>query len=218
MRVVFLGAPGVGKGTQADRVAERYGRAKISTGDILREAVRKQSPLGLQAKVCMDQGKLVSDEIVIGIVRERIKEPDCMSGFLLDGFPRTVQQAEALSGMLVSSRLRLDCVLNIAVPREDLVRRLTGRRSCPSCKTVFHVDFAPPKREGLCDRCGAGLVQRSDDCRETVEARLTVYEEQTAPLIAYYQRHGLLREVNGAGDIDAIHQRIVELFAANGLA
>jgi adenylate kinase len=217
MRLIFLGAPGVRKGTQADVIAAKYGRPKISTGDILREAVRNKTPMGVQAKACMDQGKLVPDSVVIGIVKDKLAEPACAKGFLLDGFPRTVAQAEELAVMLKAKGLHLDRVVNVSVPREDVVRRLTGRRSCPKCQAVFHVEFAPPKRAGVCDRCGSELIQRSDDTRETVENRLAVYEEQTAPLITYYRQRGLLSDIDGAGTVERVQQRVVELLAANGL-
>jgi adenylate kinase len=218
MRLILLGAPGVGKGTQGDLLAAKYQRPKISTGDILREAVRNKTPMGIQAKACMDQGKLVPDAVVIGIVKDKLGEPVCAKGFLLDGFPRTVPQAEELGAMLQAKGLTLDRVVNIAVPRENIVRRLTGRRSCPKCQAVYHVEFSPPKREGMCDRCGGELVQRSDDARETVENRLSVYEKQTAPLIAYYRQRGLLSDVDGAGSVDQVQQRIVELLAGHGSA
>lgn len=217
MRLVFLGAPGVGKGTQAERIAARFHHPKISTGDILREAVRNKTPLGLEAKACMDQGKLVPDAVVIGIVKEKLAEPSCAGGFLLDGFPRTVKQAEELTVMLEAQRQQLDRVLNFAVPREEVVRRLSGRRSCPKCRAVFHVDSAPPKRAGVCDRCGAELIQRSDDRKETVEARLSVYENQTAPLIAYYRQRDVLSELDGGGAIDEVYERLLELLASRGL-
>lgn len=218
MRLVFLGAPGVGKGTQAYLVAGKFGRPKISTGDILREAVRNQTPLGRQAKACMDQGELVPDEIVIGIVRDKLAEPVCARGFLLDGFPRTVPQAEGLAGILTEAGVALDLVVNVVVPRDEVVRRLTGRRSCPACQAVYHVDFAPPKRDGICDRCGAELVQRSDDTRQTVEARLSVYEEQTAPLISYYRERGVLVDLDGLGTVDEVQARLVGVLSARGLA
>jgi adenylate kinase len=217
MRLIFLGAPGVGKGTQADLIAAKFGRPKISTGDILREAVRNKTPMGVQAKACMDQGQLVPDSVVIGIVKDKLAEPACAKGFLLDGFPRTVPQAEELAAMLKAAGLQLDRVINVSVPREDVVRRLTGRRSCPKCQAVFHVEFAPPKRAGFCDRCGGELMQRSDDKRETVENRLAVYEAQTAPLIAYYRQRGLLSDVDGAGKVEQVQQRVVELLSAHGL-
>lgn len=217
MRLIFLGAPGVGKGTQADLIAAKFGRPKISTGDILREAVRNKTPMGVQAKACMDQGQLVPDSVVIGIVKDKLAEPACAKGFLLDGFPRTVPQAEELAAMLKARGLQLDRVINVSVPREDVVRRLTGRRSCPKCQAVFHTEFAPPARAGFCDRCGGELMQRSDDKRETVENRLAVYETQTAPLIAYYRQRGLLSDVDGAGKVEQVQQRVVELLSANGL-
>lgn len=217
MRLIFLGAPGVGKGTQADLIAAKFGRPKISTGDILREAVRNKTPMGVQAKACMDQGQLVPDAVVIGIVKDKLAEPACAKGFLLDGFPRTVPQAEELDAMLKARGLQLDRVVNVSVPREDVVRRLTGRRSCPKCQAVFHVEFAPPTRAGFCDRCGGELMQRSDDKRETVENRLAVYEAQTAPLIAYYRQRGLLSDIDGAGKVEQVQQRVVELLSANGL-
>lgn len=217
MRLIFLGAPGVGKGTQADLIAAKFGRPKISTGDILREAVRNKTPMGVQAKACMDQGQLVPDSVVIGIVKDKLAEPACAKGFLLDGFPRTVPQAEELAAMLKARGLQLDRVVNVSVPREDVVRRLTGRRSCPKCQAVFHVEFAPPTRAGFCDRCGGELMQRSDDKRETVENRLAVYEAQTAPLIAYYRQRGLLSDIDGAGKVEQVQQRVVELLSANGL-
>jgi adenylate kinase len=218
MRLIFLGAPGVGKGTQADLIAAKFGRPKISTGDILREAVRNKTPMGVQAKACMDQGQLVPDSVVVGIVKDKLAEPSCAKGFLLDGFPRTVPQAEELAVMLKARGLQLDRVINVSVPREDIVRRLTGRRSCPKCRAVFHVEFTPPKQAGVCDRCGGELMQRSDDKRETVENRLAVYEQQTAPLIAYYRQRGLLSDIDGSGKVDQVQQRIAELLSVNGLA
>ncbi len=218
MRVVFLGAPGVGKGTQADLVAAKVGRPKISTGDILREAVRNQTPLGLEAKACMDQGKLVPDEVVIGIVREKLAEPSCARGFLLDGFPRTVPQAEQLGQILSGQGSKLDVVINVEVPRDEVVRRLTGRRSCSKCQAVYHLEFAPPKREGRCDRCSSELVQRSDDTKETVEARLTVYGKQTAPLISFYRDKGVLADIDGLGAVEDVHKQIMTLLSSRGLA
>lgn len=208
MRLVFLGAPGVGKGTQADRVTAQFGWPKVSTGDLLREAVRKQTELGIEAKKSMDAGKLVPDTVVIGMVREKLAEPGCQNGFVLDGFPRTVPQAEELQRLLNARSLNLDRVINFRVSREDVVRRLSGRRSCPQCQSVFHIDFAPPKVGGQCDRCGTALVQRSDDKPETIEARLKVYDEQTAPLIAYYQKKGLLSDLDGSGEMTAVYERL----------
>jgi adenylate kinase len=172
----------------------------------------------MRAKACMDEGKLVPDAVVIGIVRDKLDEPSCAQGFLLDGFPRTVPQAEELNDILKARGKQLDRVVNVAVGRDEVVRRLTGRRSCPKCQAVFHVEFAPPAREGQCDRCGGGLIQRSDDRRETVEARLQVYEQQTAPLIEYYRQRSLLSEVNGSGRVEEVQGRLVELLATHGLA
>lgn len=217
MRLVFLGAPGVGKGTQADLVAARFHRPKISTGDLLREAVRNKSPLGLAAKSAMDEGKLVPDTVVIGMVREKLVEPVCASGFILDGFPRTVPQAEELCRILDAGGTRIDRVINFEVPHEEIVKRLSGRRSCPKCQAVFHVDFAPSKRPGVCDRCGEQLIQRSDDRRETIEARLQVYEEQTAPLIVYYDQKRLLSHLDGSGSVESVHERLTALLAELGV-
>jgi len=218
MRLVFLGAPGVGKGTQAERLAARFQLPKISTGDILREAVRNKTPMGLAAKAAMDQGKLVPDDVVVGIVRDKLAEPALARGFLLDGFPRTVAQAEQLAAMLGAAGLKLDRVVNVVVPRADVVRRLTGRRSCSKCQAVFHQDFARPKQDGVCDQCGSALVQRSDDRPEAVETRLTVYEQQTAPLIDYYRQRGLLSDLEGAGKIDEVQDRLLALLKTRGLA
>ena len=208
MRLVFLGAPGVGKGTQADRVTAQFGWPKISTGDLLREAVKNQTALGIEAKKSMDAGKLVPDAVVIGMVRDKLADPSCQAGFVLDGFPRTVPQAEELSAILKDKGLKLDRVINFRVSRTDVVKRLSGRRSCPKCQSVFHIDFAAPKVSGQCDRCGAALVQRSDDKPETIEARLKVYDEQTAPLIAYYQAKNALSDLDGSGDMGLVYGRL----------
>ena len=213
MRVVFLGAPGVGKGTQADRIAAQYQVAKISTGDLLREAVRSQTTLGREAKNYMDQGKLVPDAVVIGLVREKLADPVCANGFVLDGFPRTVPQAEALGRALTASGIALDRVVNFQVSREDIVRRLSGRRSCQKCQATFHMDFAPPKVNEVCDRCGESLVQRSDDRRDAIETRLKVYDEQTAPLVRYYQERGLLLPLDGSGTVHAVFQHLSQELA-----
>lgn len=218
MRLVFLGAPGVGKGTQAEQVSSKFGYPKISTGDLLRDAVRNKTVLGIQAKAFMDQGQLVPDSVVIGLVKEKLNEPATVKGFVLDGFPRTVAQAQELDKILKEKGQRLDRVINVMVPRSEVVRRLSGRRSCPKCQAVFHTESAPPAREDVCDRCGTTLIQRNDDRKETVETRLTVYDEQTAPLIAYYRERGLLSDLDGAGPIEQVQRRLVDLFAAQGLA
>ncbi len=218
MRIVFIGPPGAGKGTQSARLVEHLEVPHLSTGDILREAVRNKSALGLEAKACMDQGALVPDSIVVGIVKEKLGEPRCAKGFLLDGFPRTVPQAEELGKILADQGRKLDLVVNVVVPRDELVRRLTGRRSCPRCQAVFHLDFAPPARTGVCDRCDAELVQRTDDTLETVATRLAVYEQQTAPLIAYYRGQGLVEDLDGVGKVSEVHERLVAVLGRKGLA
>ena len=213
MRVVFLGAPGVGKGTQADRIATQFKVLKISTGDLLREAVRNQTQLGLEAKSYMDQGKLVPDSVVIGLVRDKLGDPGGAKGFVLDGFPRTVTQAEELGKALQAARRPLDRVVNFQVSREDIIKRLSGRRSCPKCQATFHVDFAPSKKGDACDRCGEVLVQRSDDTREAIETRLKVYEEQTAPLIQYYGNKRLLTDLDASGSVDAVFETLFGVLA-----
>ena len=216
MRVILLGPPGAGKGTQAQRLTQKLGIPQVSTGDILRAAVAAGTGLGREAKAVMDQGALVPDSVVIGIIRERLAAPDCARGYILDGFPRTAAQAEALGEMLQALGTPLTAVLSLTVDPEELVRRLGGRRTCGSCGAAYHLETAPPRRAGLCDRCGGGLLQRDDDRDETIRKRLAVYREQTAPLVAYYRGRGLLKEVDGRGDIDAIFTRICRLLGAEG--
>lgn len=211
--MVFLGAPGVGKGTQADRAAAQFKIEKISTGDLLRESVRIGTQLGREAKTYMDQGKLVPDSVVIGLVQEKLDQPACEEGFVLDGFPRTVPQAEELGRVLKTKQLALDRVVNFQVSREDVIRRLSGRRSCPKCQATFHVEFAPSKTGQTCDRCGENLVQRSDDRREAIETRLKVYEEQTAPLVRYYHERQLLSELDASGSVDAVYAKLSQVLA-----
>lgn len=218
MQLVFLGAPGVGKGTQADKVAAQYGVLKISTGDLLREAVRNQTKLGLEAKGYMDQGKLVPDSVVIGLVRDKLADPVSAKGFVLDGFPRTVPQAEELEKVLTGRGIRLDRVINFQVPREAVVKRLSGRRSCPKCQATYHLDFAPSTNGSLCDRCGETLIQRSDDQREAIETRLRVYEEQTAPLITFYEKKSMLSHLDGTGSVDAVYQGLTKVLAVHKTA
>lgn len=213
MRIVFLGAPGVGKGTQADRIAAHFQLAKISTGDLLREAVRNQTDLGREAKRYMDQGQLVPDAVVIGLVRDKLAEPGSANGFVLDGFPRTVAQAEELGTALQATKRPLQRVVNFQVPRADVVRRLSGRRSCPKCQATFHVEFAPSKKGNACDRCGETLVQRSDDKPEAIETRLKVYGEQTAPLIQYYASKRLLSELDASGPVDEVFEALFGVLA-----
>jgi adenylate kinase len=216
VRVILLGPPGAGKGTQAQRLTQKLGIPQVSTGDILRAAVAAGTGLGREAKAVMDQGALVPDSVVIGIIRERLAAPDCARGYILDGFPRTAAQAEALGEMLQALGTPLTAVLSLTVDPEELVRRLGGRRTCGSCGAAYHLETAPPRRAGLCDRCGGGLLQRDDDREETIRKRLAVYREQTAPLVAYYRGRGLLKEVDGRGDIDAIFTRICRLLGAEG--
>jgi adenylate kinase len=211
MDLILLGPPGSGKGTQAQKIVERYHIPQISTGDILRAAVKEQTPLGKEAKSYMDQGKLVPDEVVIGIVRERLKAPDCKNGFILDGFPRTVPQAEALEATLQGMNRRIDHVINVDVNNAELLKRLTGRRTCRGCGAMYHLIFGPPQKEGVCDRCGGELYQRVDDKEETIKERLKVYEAQTAPLIAYYRGKGSLRTIDGVGAMEKIFQAIVKV-------
>ena len=209
MRVVFFGAPGVGKGTQAQRLAVEEQIPQVSTGEILRDAVTRGTPLGLQAKGFMESGKLVPDEVVIGLVREKLTSPECAQGYILDGFPRTVAQAEALDRMFKETGSPgLDHVVSFDVPNVEIIRRLSGRRSCPACQAVYHIEYDPPRREGRCDKCGEALVQRTDDKPETVEARLKVFDQQTSPLVAYYQKRGLLRCIDATAAIDQVHARL----------
>jgi len=211
MRLVFLGAPGVGKGTQAQRLAVEEGAPQISTGEILREAAKLGTPLGRQAKSYMTAGKLVPDEVVIGIIREKLSELKG-AGFILDGFPRTVAQAEALDRMLQENGPHgIQHVVNFEVPNNEIVRRLSGRRSCSSCPAVYHVTDAQPRREGVCDKCGAPLVQREDDKPDTIAARLKVYDQQTSPLVDYYKNRGLLRQLDATPPIDTVYENLRRL-------
>ena len=192
MDLILLGPPGAGKGTQAKMMIDRWKIPQISTGDILRTAVREERPLGLEAKGFMDRGELVPDRVVIGIIAERLKEEDATAGFILDGFPRTIPQAEALQEILDELGRQIDTVLSIEIEEERLVARLTGRRMCKGCGESFHLVFNPPARDGVCDRCGGELYQRDDDREKTIRQRLAIYREQTEPLIAYYEKQGIL--------------------------
>jgi len=208
MRLVFLGAPGAGKGTQAKRLVEKYGIPQISTGDLLRAAVAAGTALGKEAKSYMDRGELVPDSVVLGMVKERLSQDDCKKGFILDGFPRNVAQAEALDKMLAEMNMPLDLALNLDVPFDDLMKRLTGRRTCKSCGQMYNVYYSPSKIEGKCDKCGGELFQRDDDKEETIRKRLEVYKAQTEPLIDYYSKKGILKSVSGTGSIDEIFNSI----------
>ncbi len=211
MNIILLGPPGAGKGTQAKMLIERYGIPQISTGDMLRAAVKAGTQLGLEAKKYMDKGELVPDEVVIGLVKERLQEPDCAKGFMLDGFPRTVAQAEVLDKELEAMGKAIDHVICIEVPNEELIARLTGRRTCKECGAGYHLKFDPPKVDNVCDKCGGELYQRDDDNEETVKARLKVYQEQTFPLIEYYDKQGKLRRIDGVGEIKTIFERITKV-------
>lgn len=208
MRLVFLGPPGAGKGTQARQLSREWQVPQVATGDMLREAVAVGTPLGLRAKRIMDEGALVPDDVIVGLIGERLRQPDAAGGFILDGFPRTLGQAEALDRLLKDLGQTLDGVLYFRVPELELVRRLSGRRICRQCQTAYHVVSAPPARPGVCDRCGGDLYQRDDDSETTVRTRLQVYERQTVPLLEYYGDRGLLATIDGEGSIDAIRDTI----------
>jgi len=210
MRIILLGPPGAGKGTQAKLLIERLGVPQVSTGDMLRAAVTAGTPLGREAKAFMDRGALVPDAVIIGLVRERLQAADCARGYILDGFPRTVAQAEALEKTLLDLRLTLDHVLCLEVPADDLVVRIAGRRTCRGCGAMFHVRFSPAKRNGTCDACGGETYQRDDDREETVRRRLEVYAQQTEPLVRFYEGRGLLRRIAGTGEISEIFARMVQ--------
>jgi adenylate kinase len=211
MNIVFLGPPGAGKGTQAKILVERYEIPQVSTGDMLREHRAKGTELGKKAQEYMDKGQLVPDEIILSMVKERLSQPDCQKGFILDGFPRTVAQAEALDKLLSEMGKKLDFALALIVPDDLLVERLTGRRTCKSCGMMYHIKYKPPKVEGKCDVCEGELYQRPDDNEETVRNRLKVYHEQTAPLIEYYKNRGILREIDGSKSIEEITQQIISI-------
>lgn len=208
MNLILLGAPGSGKGTQAKFLVQKYSIPQISTGDILREEVKSGTVLGLKAKEYMDKGRLVPDGVVVGMVEERVKKGDCRAGFILDGFPRTVAQADALEGTLQRMKKALSRVILVNVDEDELVKRLTGRRVCEKCGAGYHVIFDPPKQEGVCDKCQGKLYQRDDDKESTIRNRLKVYHNQTAPLIEYYQKKQLLSMVDGMGSIEEIFERI----------
>lgn len=214
MNLVLMGLPGAGKGTQAERIVEEYHIPHISTGDMFRAAMKDETPLGLEAKSYMDKGELVPDEVTIGIVRERLAKDDCQKGFLLDGFPRTVAQAEALEALLAEMDRQLDYVINIEVDKSILMERLTGRRICKACGATYHLVFNPPAKEGVCDRCGGELYQRADDNETTVQTRLDVNIQQSQPLITFYEGKGYLRNLDGQQPIDKVFADIEELLGS----
>ena len=211
MNLILLGPPGCGKGTQAKILIDTYHIPQISTGDILREAIKKESPLCIEAKTHMDQGSLVPDHLVIKIIEERLKQADCNRGFVLDGFPRTVAQAEALDTTLSEMGSKLEYVFSIEVDDGELIRRLTGRRVCRKCGESYHIEFNPPRQEGLCDSCQGKLYQRDDDKEETIRNRLKVYQDQTSPLINFYRRKDVLHSMDGVGSIEEIKERLLTI-------
>lgn len=211
MNLILLGAPGAGKGTQAKLIADKYGIPQISTGDMLREAVAKGTELGKKAREFMSQGKLVPDEVVIGIVRERLKQKDCENGFILDGFPRTKAQAEALDRIMLELGKKIDAVININVPEEEIVKRIVNRRICKKCGAIYHLLYDPPKEDGICDKCGGELYQREDDKEEVVRERFAVYRKSTEPLVEYYKRKGVLYEVDGTREIEKVKAEILSI-------
>ena len=211
MKVVMVGAPGAGKGTQAKKIAAKYSIPHISTGDIFRANIKNGTELGKKAKTYMDQGLLVPDELVVDLVVDRVNQEDCANGYVLDGFPRTIPQAEALTKALAGQGQKLDYAIDVDVPDENIVRRMGGRRACVGCGATYHLEYAPPKQEGICDTCGGELILRDDDKPETVTKRLGVYHEQTQPLIDYYTNAGILKRVDGTVDIDEVFQAITEI-------
>jgi len=208
--MLLIGPPGAGKGTQAKLLEERFDVPHISSGDLLRSAVKRKTPMGVQAKRFMDRGELVPDDVVMGAMKERLQRNDCARGFILDGFPRTVPQADALAAILADMGTRLDHVVSIMVPREELVKRLSGRRTCRDCGTMYHIIFDPPSNPGICNKCNGELYQRDDDQEDTIIARLDVYDRQTAPVLAAYRERGQLREIDGVGSQDQVCSRILQ--------
>lgn len=211
MKIVMLGAPGAGKGTQAKKIAEKYQLPHISTGDIFRANIKNGTELGKKAKTYMDQGLLVPDELVVDLVVDRLKQDDCKNGYILDGFPRTIPQAEALDAALAAIGEKMDYALNVDVPDENIINRMSGRRACVSCGATYHVEFNPTKTEGVCDACGAELILRDDDKAETVKKRLDVYHDQTQPLIDYYKNAGILVDIDGTVDMNDVFNAIVTI-------
>ena len=214
MKIIMLGAPGAGKGTQAKKIAAKYDIPHISTGDIFRANIKNNTELGKKAKTYMDQGLLVPDELVVDLVVDRVNQADCANGYVLDGFPRTIPQAEALDAALAGMGQKMDFAIDVDVPDENIVKRMGGRRACVGCGATYHLIYAPTKVEGICDTCGKELILRDDDKPETVTKRLNVYHEQTQPLIDYYTKAGILRTVDGTVDIDVVFETITEILGA----
>lgn len=215
MKIVMLGAPGAGKGTQAIKIADKYDIPHISTGDIFRANIKGGTELGQKAKSYIDKGELVPDEVTIGMLLDRIAQDDCKNGYVLDGFPRTIPQAESLTEALKSQSDKIDFALNIDVPDEAIIERMSGRRACPKCGATYHIVYAAPKAENICDKCGTELIIRSDDKPETVKDRLNVYHQQTEPLIAYYKAAGVLREVDGTQELPKVFEDVVAILSEN---
>lgn len=214
MKIIMLGAPGAGKGTQAKKIADKYSIPHISTGDIFRANIKEGTELGKKAKTYMDQGLLVPDELVVDLVVDRVQQDDCSNGYVLDGFPRTIPQAESLDAALEKLGDKIDYAINVEVPDENIIRRMSGRRACLACGATYHLVHIPPKKEGICDNCGKELVLRDDDKPETVTKRLNVYHEQTQPLIGYYTTKNVLAEVDGTKDMEEVFQDIVKVLGA----
>ncbi len=215
MKIVMLGAPGAGKGTQAIKIADKYDIPHISTGDIFRANIKGGTELGQKAKSYIDKGELVPDEVTIGMLLDRIAQDDCKNGYVLDGFPRTIPQAESLTEALKSQGDQIDFALNIDVPDEAIIERMSGRRACPKCGATYHIVYAAPKTENICDKCGSELIIRSDDKPETVKDRLNVYHQQTEPLITYYKTAGVLREVDGTQELPKVFEDVVAILSEN---
>jgi adenylate kinase len=210
MNIIFLGPPGSGKGTQAKLLCNKYEIPHISTGDMLRDAVKNKTPLGIKAKEYMKKGALVPDDIIVEIVKERIAEKDCKNGFILDGFPRNLYQGEVLDSYLAEVNLNIDYVLYIEVDEKEIIKRLSGRRVCRNCGEGYHIIYNPPVNDGICNKCGGELYQREDDREDTVKVRLDVYNEETSSLVSYYKDRGILKTISGIGGIEQIHKEIVE--------
>lgn len=214
MKIIMLGAPGAGKGTQAKMIADQYGIPHISTGDIFRVNIKEQTELGMEAKKYMDQGALVPDELTVKILLDRVAKDDCKLGYVLDGFPRTIPQAEVLDKAVNELNETIDYAINVEVPDENIIKRMSGRRACLACGATYHVEHVPPNNEGICDRCGKELVLRGDDQPETVKKRLEVYHAQTQPLIEYYNKKNILKEVDGTKDMKVVFADIVKILGA----
>ena len=214
MKIIMLGAPGAGKGTQAIKIAEKYNIPHVSTGDIFRANIKAQTELGMEAKKYMDQGQLVPDELTVRILLDRVAKDDCKNGYVLDGFPRTIPQAEVLDEAVAKLNDKIDYAINVDVPDENIINRMSGRRACLKCGATYHIQHVPPKKEGICDECGSELVQRADDKPETVKERLNVYHDQTQPLIEYYEKKGILKSVDGTQDMGDVFNAIVDILEA----